>query len=90
MGLLDNIRVRNDNARVSRSFVEDDSQRDAAVSAETLDASSLEWRDEKELQAHPDVVNDNAQAGLKKAEASALVWSKTTVYVIYAWWVAPF
>jgi hypothetical protein len=40
-------------------------------SAETLNSSSLEWRDEKELQEHPDVVNEKAETGLKKAEASA-------------------
>jgi hypothetical protein len=85
MGLLDNIRVRNDNARISRSFVEDDARRDAAVAAETLNSSSLEWRDEKELQEHPDVVNEKAETGLKKAEASAVAWDKKAVYAIYAW-----
>lgn len=85
MGVLDNLRVRTDNARLSRSFVEDDAQRDAAVSSETLDPNSLEWRDEKEVQEHPDVVNEKAQAGLKKAEAAALVWDKKIVWGIYAW-----
>ncbi|KAJ5247672.1 hypothetical protein N7468_002655 [Penicillium chermesinum] len=90
MGVLDNIRVRDQNARVSRSFVEDDAQRDAAVSAEAY-TGSLEWRDEKELNEHPDSVNEKAEDGLKKAEASALVWSKKVVYSIYAWiWVCFF
>jgi hypothetical protein len=38
-----------------------DARRDAAVAAETLNSSSLEWRDEKELQEHPDVVNEKAE-----------------------------
>lgn len=85
MGVLHNITGRNDNARITRSFVEDGAQRDTAVSSEILDPSSLEWRDEKELQDHPDVVNEKAHAGLQKAEASALVWDKKVVFAIYAW-----
>lgn len=51
----------------------------------TSERSSLEARNEKEIQQHPDQVTEDAQLGVKKAEAVALIWSKKTVYAIYAW-----
>lgn len=48
-------------------------------------------RNEKEIQRHPDRVTQDAQLGVKKAEAVALVWPKAAVYATYAWiWVAFF
>lgn len=32
-----------------------------------------------------DQVTQDAQLGVKKAEAAALVWSKKTLYLTYAW-----
>ena len=42
-------------------------------------------RNEKEIHEHPDEVTFDAQPGVQKAEAVALVWSKTSLYLIYAW-----
>lgn len=46
---------------------------------------SLEARNEKEIMQHPNEVTSDAQMGLKKVEAAALVWSKKSVYTTYAW-----
>lgn len=46
---------------------------------------SLEERNEKEVTEHPDTVTADAQLGQQKAEAAALVWSKTAVQATYAW-----
>lgn len=52
---------------------------------------SLEARDEKEIEAHPDQVTADAAPGVRKAEAAALVWPKWAVYCTYAWiWVCFF
>lgn len=49
------------------------------------DNLSLEARDEKEVQAHPDQVTADAQTGVQKAEATALVWPNWALYSVYAW-----
>jgi hypothetical protein len=49
------------------------------------DTLSLEARNEKEVQAHPDQITSYADLGVKKAEAAALVWSRKAVYATYAW-----
>ena len=49
------------------------------------DTDSLEARNEKEVQAHPDQVTKDAQLGVQKAEAAALVWSQTAVRLTYLW-----
>lgn len=49
------------------------------------DTQSLEERNERELLEHPDEVTQEAQVGVQKAEATALVWSKTALYATYAW-----
>lgn len=51
----------------------------------TPDSVSMEVRNEKEMIEHPNEVTKGAQIGVQKAEAVALVWSKTAVYAIYAW-----
>nr|XP_003188889.1 siderochrome-iron transporter [Aspergillus niger CBS 513.88] len=52
---------------------------------------SLEAQNEKEVETHPDEVTKDAQLGVQKAEAAALVWSKQAVYATYAWiWVCFF
>ena len=61
------------------------------TSDSNADSLSLEERNEKEVQAHGDQVTADAPEGLQKAEAAALVWSKKTVYSVYAWiWVCYF
>ncbi|KAJ5357304.1 Siderochrome iron transporter 2 [Penicillium brevicompactum] len=53
--------------------------------------ASLEQRNEEEILQHPKEVTQNAQIGVQKAEATALVWSKTAVRAIYAWiWLCFF
>ncbi|KAJ5398671.1 hypothetical protein N7465_009160 [Penicillium sp. CMV-2018d] len=55
------------------------------------DTQSLEERNERELLEHPDEVTQEAQVGVQKAEATALVWSKTALYATYAWiWLCFF
>jgi hypothetical protein len=55
------------------------------------DTLSLEARNEKEIQLNPDQVTKDAQMGVQKAEAVALVWPKSAVYATYGWiWVAFF
>ncbi|CAI7571230.1 unnamed protein product [Penicillium viridicatum] len=55
------------------------------------DTQSLEERNERELLEHPDEVTQEAQVGVQKAEATALVWSKPALYATYAWiWLCFF
>jgi MFS family permease len=52
---------------------------------------SLDERNEKEIQKNPQQITKDAQMGQQKAEAVALVWSKSAVYTTYAWiWVCFF
>lgn len=55
----------------------------------TIEASSsrlsLRERNEKEVDDHGDRVTAGAQLGVQKAEAVTLVWSRTAVYLTYAW-----
>lgn len=60
---------------------------DVGVSSDA-DTMSLEARNEKELQIHPNEVTSSAQEGVKKAEAAALIWGQKTVYAIYAWYAS--
>ena len=46
---------------------------------------SLEAQNEKEIMQHPNEVTSNAQEGVQKIEAAALVWSKKSVYMTYVW-----
>lgn len=52
------------------------------------DDQSLEQRDEREVLEHPDEITHHAQAGIQKAEATALVWSRKALYGTYAWYVS--
>ncbi|KAJ5579661.1 Siderochrome iron transporter 2 [Penicillium hispanicum] len=93
MGVLELMRSRDDNGRTSKAFVppevEGQEQEPKANDVET--PPSLERHDEKEVLEHPSEVNTDAQIGLQKAEAAALVYSRKTVIGIYAWiWVCYF
>lgn len=46
---------------------------------------SLEERNEIEIDEHPDSVTADAQIGQRKAEAAALVWSRSAVLATYGW-----
>ena len=52
----------------------------------TSDTLSLEARNEREIEQHPDQVTADAQVGIQKAEAAALVWPKKATYLTYAWY----
>lgn len=84
MGVLNSLRGRNDAhiAAINHDTkdVVDDSE---GSNADTL---SLEARNEKDVQANPDTITSNAQEGIQKAEAAALVWSKPALYGAYAWY----
>jgi hypothetical protein len=69
-------------------------ENDVDIHAVTLEAhanaddKSLGQRDEREVREHPDKVTHHAQAGIQKAEATALVWSRRALYGTYAWYVS--
>lgn len=52
----------------------------------TSDTLSLEARNEREIEEHPDQVTADAHIGVQKAEAAALVWGKPALIFIYAWY----
>lgn len=58
--------------------------------SDSTDTNSLEAQNEREVQQHPDQITGNAHIGVQKAEASALVWGKTALLFIYAWYVSIF
>lgn len=96
MGILDNLRHRQASLEHGAApgntagLSGDDSKNkevmaDVELSASDSDNLSLEARNEKEVQQHPDEVTAGAQRGIQKAEAAALVWSKKTIFAVYAW-----
>lgn len=97
MGVLDNIRGR-DTSRLNAAAhgaeptdapVDENHSGQAAqdITVSDSDTLSLEARNEKEIQLHPDQITANAEVGVQKAEAVTLIWGKKTVYAVYAWWV---
>lgn len=96
-GVLDLVRGRND-ASAAQAFAPAEEQQTQQTGKEEAnystdptssdsDTLSLEARNEKEVQAHPHQITSYADLGVKKAEAAALVWSRTAVYATYAWYV---
>ena len=55
------------------------------MGSDSDDTLSLEAQNEKETKLHPDEVTRNADTGIQKAEAAALVWPMWAVYCTYAW-----
>lgn len=53
--------------------------------SENSDVRSLEERHEQQLREDPNGVTKGAQPGIQKAEATALVWTRTALYATYAW-----
>jgi hypothetical protein len=49
------------------------------------DTQSLEERNERQVLEYPDKITQEAHIGVQKAEATALVWSRTALYATYAW-----
>lgn len=96
MGVFDVIRGRQDSQIVEDLAVTEDRQEPKNdTDLETPPASSedsdegrrlsLEAANEKSIEKHPDEITRNAYAGVQKAEAAALVWSKKAVILTYAW-----
>jgi hypothetical protein len=56
-------------------------------SRDNADNQSLNQREEREVLDHPDDITHEAQAGIQKAEATALIWSRKALYSTYAWYV---
>lgn len=46
---------------------------------------SLEERNERNIELHPDEVTKDAHMGVQKAEATAMVWSMPALIATYAW-----
>ncbi|KAE8146223.1 major facilitator superfamily domain-containing protein [Aspergillus avenaceus] len=95
MGVLDNFQSR---TAATPADADVEKPRDPAEASgngvfDSDDGSrlSLEARNEKEIQEHPNEITREAYLGIKKAEAAALVWSKKAVWATYAWiWVCFF
>lgn len=93
MGVLDLVRGRNDSQHIHEAVVTSEPtepKNTTEAPAEgppeyTSRKPSLEEQNEKEVNEHPDQVTNDAQVGIKKAEAVALVWTKKAVYCTYAW-----
>ncbi|KAF4959779.1 hypothetical protein FSARC_10629 [Fusarium sarcochroum] len=98
MGVLDRIRGRSDAPtanpdRPDETFQATNQPEKGGVldSGTSSDGLSLEEKNEKEVIENGAHITTDAQIGIQKAEAAALVWSKTTVYITYAWiWVCFF
>lgn len=86
MGILDLVRGRDNTAAIDVVATEDHETKENEKSgSDSNDRSSLEARAEREIELHPDQVTEGADLGVQKAEAAALVWSKTALICIYAW-----
>lgn len=76
-------------AAMSMANGADPADKDAGKPANDIETASsslsLDERNEKEIVEHPNEVTQEAQAGVQKAEAVALVWSTTALYATYAW-----
>lgn len=90
MGVFDAFRGRDNQSHIAAAAHEADTAEvkgtDIAVgTGSDSDNLSLEARNEKEAQLNPDAVTADAQLGVKKAEAAAIVWSKKAVVLTYCW-----
>ncbi|KAK1061215.1 Siderochrome iron transporter 2 [Friedmanniomyces endolithicus] len=94
MGFIPTIRLRKNAGVASQVGGFDSDQHEPPLqdsSASDSDTLSLEARNEKEVQLHPNEITRHADLGVKKAEAAALVWGKKTVWATYAWiWLCFF
>ncbi|CAK7215175.1 hypothetical protein SCUCBS95973_002392 [Sporothrix curviconia] len=72
-------------ATVVAAAIATDNTVDTINNAEASPKLSLEQQNEKEVIQNPDKITQDAQLGVQKAEAVALVWSKKTAYAVYVW-----
>lgn len=94
MGFLAKLKGRETPPTIRKPSQNQSPEYDPNVASHTdTDSDSLDLaeKNEKEIQLNPDRVTEDAQDGVKKAEAVALAWPKAAVYATYAWiWVAFF
>lgn len=93
MGVFNLARNRRDDRVAADAVQFSDPSKDFETpgTASDSDTLSLEAKNEKEVQEHPDQVTEYAGLGVKKAEATALVWSKPALYCTFAWiWLCFF
>ncbi|KAF9883984.1 hypothetical protein FE257_002425 [Aspergillus nanangensis] len=97
MGFIDKFRSRTGSSDTSPTDSNNDhtlkgpQQGDGMYSSEDSSRTSLEARNEKEVQNNGGQITNNAHLGVQKAEAAALVWPKKAVWATYAWiWVCFF
>lgn len=84
MSVLNLVRGRN-NTSVAPDLMATEDESPKPSGSDSKGRSSLEARTEREIELHPAQVTEGADSGLQKAEAAALVWSKTALVGIYAW-----
>ena len=94
MGVLDAVRGRN-RGRMANLATSDPNPADATnkethgpnhdFTTDTDSTLSLEERNEKEVIENGDRITADAQLGVKKAEAAALVWPRWAVFATYGW-----
>lgn len=93
MGVFDVIRGRKDSHIVEDlGYSESHEPKNLGDGPETPPTDSdirlsLEERNERNVQLHPDEVTKEAHLGVQKAEASAIVWTKPALFGTYAWYV---
>lgn len=80
MGLLEMIR-----GRIEARMVEDITIDAHPINEKAQIGDAVPSESHHTDQAHIDKVNPHAQAGIQKAEAAALVWSKKVVVGTYIW-----
>lgn len=90
MGILHTLRNRRDGVIApsvtdDAAFEERETKESQDFTESDSDTLSLEARNEKEVQLHPNQVTQNADVGVQKAEAAALVWGKKAVWLTYGW-----
>ncbi|KAK3675812.1 Siderochrome iron transporter 2 [Recurvomyces mirabilis] len=94
MGFINTVRMRKEPHITGGASQYDEKDEPSDIETATpsdSDTLSLEARNEKEVQQHPDRITQQAELGVQKAEAAALVWGKKTVYATYAWiWLCFF
>lgn len=85
VGVFDQIRGRKTEQITANTFAAVEDEKSISHDGSDSDTLSLEARNEKEVQQHPDQVTADAQQGIQKAEAAALVWTKPALYCTFAW-----
>ncbi|KAL4778915.1 major facilitator superfamily domain-containing protein [Aspergillus varians] len=90
MGVLDKF-LSHDRAPEINTPTEPKEPQEPAAHESDSSNFDLFAQNEREVEQNPDKVTQDAHIGVQKAEATALVWDKKIVYLVYAWiWVCFF